>query len=99
MRCNGCDSFCKGDDSFSLDKSNRVIDMLIDIVHFILVTVLGPSNYYKGINCMRTSYDVPSLALLLDTIEAANRLNRPVEIDDDIILNGIDEFKRILTLS
>lgn len=72
--------------------------MLIDIVHFILFTVLGPSNYYKGINCLRTLYDVPSLVLLLDTIETANMLNRPVEIDEDLIRKGIDEFKRILDL-
>ncbi|MBO6030422.1 MAG: hypothetical protein J6Q22_03030 [Prevotella sp.] len=70
--------------------------MPIEIVHFILLAVLGPANYHKGIEFLKTVHGVPSLIQLLDTILAANRFGILVKIDSDLILKGMDELRRVL---
>lgn len=72
------------------------LSMPIEIVHFILLAVLGPANYHKGIEFLKTVHDVPSLVLLLDTILSANRFGVLVKIDTDLIRKGMDELRRIL---
>lgn len=70
--------------------------MPIEIVHFILLAVLGPANYHKGVEYLKTVHDVPSLVQLLDAILAANRFGVPVTIDSDLIRMGMEELRRIL---
>ena len=70
--------------------------MPIEIVHFILMAVLGPANYHRGIEYLRTVQDVPSLVQLLDAILTANRFGVPVKIDSDLIRKGMEELRRIL---
>ena len=70
--------------------------MPIEIVHFILLAVLGPANYHKGIEFLKTVQDVPSLFQLLDSILTANRFGVPVKIDSDLIRKGMDELRRTL---
>ena len=70
--------------------------MPIEIVHFILLAVLGPANYHKGIEYLKTVQDVPSLVQLLDSIVTANRFGVPVKIDSDLIRKGMEELRRIL---
>lgn len=72
--------------------------MPIEIVHFILLAVLGPANYHKGIEYLKTVQDVPSLVQLLDSILTADRFGVPVKIDSDLIRKGMDELKLILDI-
>lgn len=70
--------------------------MPIEIVHFILLAVLGPANYHKGVEFLKTVHDVPSLVQLLDTILTANRFGISVKIDSDLIQKGMEELRLVL---
>lgn len=70
--------------------------MPIEIVHFILLSVLGPANYHKGIEYLNMLHDVPSLIQLLEVILTANRFGVSVKIDSDLIQKGMEELRRIL---
>lgn len=67
-----------------------------DIANYILMAVLGPTCYYKGVEYLRTVYDAPYLAQLVNTISYSNSYQVPVKIDTDVIHKGMDELKRIL---
>ena len=70
--------------------------MPIEIVHFILLYILGPTNYCRGIEYLKTLYDVPFLTQLLEAISTANRFGKPVQIESNLIYRGMEELKRIL---
>ena len=70
--------------------------MPIEIVHFILLAVLGPENYHRGTEYLKTVQDAPYLIQLLEAILVANQYGVPVKIDSDLIQKGMEELKRIL---
>ena len=53
------------------------------------MAVLGPTCYYKGVEYLRTVYDAPYLAQLVNTISYSNSYQVPVKIDTDGIFNRI----------
>lgn len=69
-----------------------------DIVNYILMSVLGPKYYFKGVEYLRTAYDAHYLVQLLNAISVSDRYKVPVEIDTDVIQKGKEELKRILDL-
>ena len=70
-----------------------------DIINYILQAVLGPMNYYKGVEYMRTVYDAPYLFQLLNTISFSDTYHTPVEINTEVISKGMEELKRILDIA
>ena len=71
---------------------------MIDIVSCILMFLLGPSNYHKGIEYLKTLYDAPALINLLESISFAERTRSSVLFKADDISRGMDELKRILDM-
>ncbi len=71
---------------------------MIDIVSCILMLLLGPSNYHKGIEYLKTLYDAPALINLLESISFAERTRSSVLFKADDISRGMDELKRILDM-
>lgn len=69
-----------------------------DIVSYILMAVLGPMNFYKGVEYLRTAYDAPYLVQLMNAISVSDHYKVPVEIASDVIQKGMEELKRILDL-
>lgn len=69
-----------------------------DIANYILMSVLGPMNYYKGAEYIRTAYNAPYLVQLMNAISVSDNYRVPVEIDTDVIQKGMEELKRIMDL-
>lgn len=69
-----------------------------DIVNYILMSVLGPMNYYKGVEYLKTAYDAPYLVQLMNAISVSDHYKVPVEIDTEVIQKGMEELKHILDL-
>lgn len=71
-------------------------ESMSDIVTLILWNVLGPVNFYRGIECLKTLYNAPVLAELLNAISTSERLGVAVGIKSDTLQNGLEELRRIL---
>lgn len=69
-----------------------------DIVNYILMSVLGPMNFYKGIEYLKTAYDAPYLVQLMNAISVSDHYKVSVEIDTEVIQKGMEELKHILDL-
>ena len=69
-----------------------------DIENYILMSVLGPMNYYKGVEYLKTAYDAPYLVQLMNAISVSDHYKVPVEIDTEVIQKGMEELKHILDL-
>lgn len=69
-----------------------------DIANYILMAVLGPMNYYRGIEYLRTAYDAPYLVQLTNALSVSDYYKVPVEIDTEVIQKGLEELKRILNI-
>lgn len=70
-----------------------------DIVNYILQVVLGPINYYKGIEYLNAAYNAPYLVQLLNAISYSDSYFVPVEINTDIIDKGLEELKHIMDMA
>ena len=70
-----------------------------NIVCFILQAVLGPINFYKGMEYLKTAYNAPFLVQLVNALSVSDSFHIPVEIDTEVIKKGMEELKRILDLS
>ncbi len=70
-----------------------------DIVSYILQVVLGPVNYFKGLEFLKAAYDAPYLVQLLNTISYSDSYHIPVVINADVIDKGMEELKRIMDLA
>ena len=75
------------------------INTMNDIVNYILQAVLGPVNFYKGIEYLKATYDVPYLLQLMNTLSVSDSYNVPVKIDTDVIQKGMEELKRIMDMA
>lgn len=71
---------------------------MIDIVSCVLMFLLGPVNYHKGIDYLKTLYDAPSLIGLLESISFAERTNLHVALNTESINRGMEELRRVLDL-
>lgn len=71
---------------------------MVDIVSCILMYLLGPDNFHKGIEYLKTLYDIPSLLSLLRSLSVSEASGHPVIIDTDLISRGMEELKRLLDL-
>lgn len=69
-----------------------------DISNYILMAILGPMNYYRGVEYLRTAYDAPYLVQLMNALSASDHYKVSVIIDTDVIQKGMEELKRILDL-
>ena len=69
------------------------------LVHYILQAVLGPINFYKGIEYLRAAYDAPYLVQLVETISVSERYSVPMELKSDVIQKWMEELKRILDIA
>lgn len=67
-----------------------------DIANYILMSVLGPMNFCKGVDFLRTVYDAPYLVQLVNAISVSDNYRVPVTIDSDVINKGMEELKRIM---
>ena len=70
-----------------------------DLVSYILQVVLGPTNYFKGIEYLKTAYNAPNLVQLINTISYSDSYQVPVVINTDVIEKGMEELKRIMDLA
>ena len=69
-----------------------------DIANYILMAILGPMNFYKGVGYLKTAYDAPYLVQLMNAISVSDHYLVPVKIDTGVIQKGMEELKRILDL-
>ena len=71
---------------------------MVYIVDLILFLVLGPANYARGVELMKTVYNVPDLANLLGALSTVERYGVPVTLREDTIQRGLEELKHILDM-
>lgn len=69
-----------------------------DIANFNLMAVLGPMNYYRVVEYLRSAYDAPYLVQLTNALSVSDHYKIPVEIDTEVIPKGMEELKRILDM-
>ena len=69
-----------------------------DIANYILMSVLGPMNFYRGVEYLRTAFDAPNLVQLMNALSVSDHYKVSVKIDTEVIQKGMEELKRILNM-